>query len=301
MLTEPFSYQQSTGRNRSSFVTDDSLYHRTILQAKRSFEARLADDMQQNMTPCGHCHRAISQQLIQTGEDSNFNAKACGLCKVYAKSEKKWASWLDGRYYPIPSDHHTAEGFARMAPMMICFECRKVSCQQDCCPVTQKCGACQDQICTKCLKMKSCKFCARVYCSTSCSGIDQCSSGCGVESICEMCRLEARVDDVAISVFAGCEAESCDNCNEVSQCSFCEGNYCIDCGMSGCSECGREICEEHLRSCDLCGSLSCPSSGCQTPCLICDYVFCNECIFQGVCDTCRPSSRQKLLGKSKTE
>ena len=177
-----------------------------------------------------------------------------------------------------------------MAVSLVCYECRKLSCQQNCCPFTQKCDRCQDQKCTKCFKMNPCKFCGRLYCSTACSEIDKCD-GCGVETNCESCRTyRSNADETDIWTCEGCNrVNSCDNCNKVRECFSCRRNFCTDCGMGECSKCGREICEEHLRSCDSGGILSC--NGCQSQCLTCDLDFCSLCVTKGVCDRCRGDQR----------
>ena len=290
MFTEPFSDYQRTTRYRSPLVTDDSLYRRNIITLCNQSRNRLADDMQQHMMPCGHCHRAMSQQILLTKEGANDDANTCGLCKVYANSKNKWAKWIDEEHYPIPSDHHTAKGFATMAVRLVCYECRKVSCQRNCCPVTQRYYYCEDQRCTNCMKMSPCRLCGRLYCSTGCSGIDRCD-GCGVESICDSCRAEDRHDeDTPIWACNRCyKVNSCDDCNKVRECSCCNFNFCTDCGMGECSKCGREISEEHLRSCDSCGILSCNS--CQSQCRTCELDFCSLCMTKGLCDRCRGDQR----------
>ena len=262
------------------------------------FSKRLADDMQQNMTPCGHCHRAVTKQIILTREGANFNTNTCGLCRVYENSKEKWAScFFEEEEYPISPDHHTVKGFAELAVKIVCYECRKVSCHQNGCPVTQRCHNCQDQICTKCAQMSPCKSCARLYCSADCSEIEQCG-GCGVESVCGACVAEGDNDDTDIWTCEGCyKVKSCENCNKVRECYSCKRDFCVDCGMGECSKCGREICEEHLRSCDSCGILSC--NGCQSQCFTCDLDFCNRCMSQGVCDKCR-GDQQNVSKKRKS-
>ena len=283
MLTGLFNFALNVGQRES--------------RIRLQFSERLADDIQQNMTPCGHCHRAMSKQIIPTGKEGNFNANTCGLCKVYQNSKEKWANWIEEEFYPIPPGHHTVKGFAELAVRMVCYECRKMSCHQNGCPVTQRCDNCLDQRCTKCAKMSPCKFCARLYCSTDCSEIDQCD-GCGVESVCGACVAEGDNDDTDIWTCEGCyKVKSCDNCNKVGECYSCKKNFCTDCGMGECSKCGREICEEHLRSCDSCGILTC--NGCQSQCFTCDLDFCNRCMSQGVCDKCR-GDQQTVSKKRKS-
>ena len=215
MLLGPFFADQNATNFRALFMEGRGVSYEFL----NSFRSKVAHAMRNCMTPCSHCCKPVSQQIISSCKEQK---PGCSICKRDGPEE----------------DHHTPEGFELIAANLYCLQCKKVSCGQNDCPETLKCSDCDDQKCAKCHEMKSCKVCDRTYCSNLCGGVWSCY-GCGLESSCETC------DDV--DGFLGCErcgdVKSCDSCNLVRYCDYCGGHFCQSCEQSfACSKCHNEFC-----------------------------------------------------------
>ena len=298
MLVGPFSINQlmENTTRKYPFMTEGKNYDRTIGKMLQTFRIKLAEDMRHNFTPCGHCNRDVADQIRLPNEAKL--AGVCKLCKTYEKYKEKWSQWFEPEHFPVSPSHHMPGALKNIAVEMVCYGCREISCHQNNCPSVNTCHDCGDQKCTKCHLMVACKACARVYCSAPCSGIEKCDDGCGSETSCQHCDNE---NDICLVVCEGCyNFQSCENCNGVTICSYCDTNACRSC-LSRCSECAALFCDEHLYGCSECTNCICPEARCHSVCRVCKSILCSQCIDRDMCYNCRANDRNARVQKNKTK